>query len=77
MLAVIGAAGQAEREAMLERQRGGYRKSQREGRDKGGMPTLRLCQDGQAWTTPLDGVEVAQRVGALSIRLAWDKADQV
>ncbi len=26
--------------------------------------------------TPLDGVEAAQRVGALSIRLAWDKADQ-
>jgi hypothetical protein len=28
MLAVIGGEEQAEREAMLERQRGGYRKSQ-------------------------------------------------
>jgi DNA invertase Pin-like site-specific DNA recombinase len=41
MLAVIGAVGQAEREAMLERQREGIRKAQREGRYKGRVPTAR------------------------------------
>ena len=35
MLAVIGAVGQAEREAMLERQREGIAKAKREGRYKG------------------------------------------
>ena len=41
MLAVIGAVGQAEREAMLERQREGTAKAQREGRYKGRAPTAR------------------------------------
>ena len=41
MLAVIGAVGQAEREAMLERQREGIAKAKREGRYKGGVPTAR------------------------------------
>src|ERR1700683_1048668 len=41
MLAVIGAVGQAEREAMLERQREGIAKAQREGRYKGRAPTAR------------------------------------
>ena len=41
MLAVIGAVGQAEREAMLERQRDGIAKAQREGRYKGRTPTAR------------------------------------
>ena len=41
MLAVIGAVGQAEREAMLERQREGIAKAQREGRYKGRVPTAR------------------------------------
>ena len=41
MLAVIGAAGQAEREAMLERQREGIAKAKREGRYKGRVPTVR------------------------------------
>lgn len=41
MLAVIGAVGQAEREAMLERQREGIAKAQREGRYKGRVPTVR------------------------------------
>ena len=41
MLAVIGAVGQAEREAMLERQREGIAKAKREGRCKGRVPTAR------------------------------------
>ena len=41
MLAVIGAVGQAEREAMLERQREGIAKAKREGRYKGRVPTAR------------------------------------
>ena len=41
MLSVIGAVGQAEREAMLERQREGIAKAQREGRYKGRAPTAR------------------------------------
>ena len=41
MLAVIGAVGQAEREAMLERQREGVAKAKREGRYKGRVPTAR------------------------------------
>jgi DNA invertase Pin-like site-specific DNA recombinase len=54
MLAVIGAVGQAEREAMLERQREGISRAKREGRYKGRVPTarrlsaeiIRLKQDG-------------------------------
>jgi DNA invertase Pin-like site-specific DNA recombinase len=42
MLAVIGAVGQAERETMLERQREGIAKAQREGKYKGRVPTA-LC----------------------------------
>ena len=41
MLAVIGAVGQAEREAMLERQREGIAKARREGKYKGRVPTVR------------------------------------
>ena len=41
MLSVIGAVGQAEREAMLERQREGIAKAKREGRYKGRVPTVR------------------------------------
>jgi DNA invertase Pin-like site-specific DNA recombinase len=41
MLSVIGAVGQAEREAMLERQREGIAKAKREGRYKGRIPTAR------------------------------------
>jgi DNA invertase Pin-like site-specific DNA recombinase len=41
MLAVIGAVGQAEREAMLERQREGIARAKREGRYKGRVPTAR------------------------------------
>jgi DNA invertase Pin-like site-specific DNA recombinase len=45
MLAVIGAVGQAEREAMLERQREGIAKAKREGRYKGSAPTVRRQAD--------------------------------
>jgi DNA invertase Pin-like site-specific DNA recombinase len=45
MLAVIGAVGQAEREAMLERQREGIAKAKREGRYKGRAPTVRRQAD--------------------------------
>ena len=45
MLAVIGAVGQAEREAMLERQREGIAKAKREGRYKGRVPTARQAED--------------------------------
>jgi DNA invertase Pin-like site-specific DNA recombinase len=41
MLAVIGAVGQAEREAMLERQREGIAKAKAQGRYKGRAPTAR------------------------------------
>ena len=41
MLAVIGAVGQAEHEAMLERQREGIAIAKREGRYKGRVPTAR------------------------------------
>ena len=45
MLSVIGAVGQAEREAMLERQRQGIAKAKREGRYKGRVPTARRKAD--------------------------------
>ena len=41
MLSVIGAVGQFEREMMLERQRDGIAKAQREGRYRGRAPTAR------------------------------------
>ncbi len=41
MLSVIGAVGQAEREAMLERQREGIAKAKAQGRYKGRVPTVR------------------------------------
>ena len=41
MLAVIGAVGQFELEMMLERQREGIAKAQKEGRYKGRAPTAR------------------------------------
>ena len=50
MLAVIGAVGQAEREAMLERQREGIAKAKPEGRYKGRVPTVRRQAGGGAAT---------------------------
>ena len=65
MLAVIGAVGQAEREAMLERQREGIAKAKREGRYKGRVPTARRQADEilrlkQAGVRP---TEIASRLG--------------
>jgi DNA invertase Pin-like site-specific DNA recombinase len=61
LLAVIGAVGQAEREAMLERQREGIAKAKREGRYRGRVPTarrkVRLKEDG------VRPSEIASRLG--------------
>src|ERR1700730_15120452 len=65
MLAVIGAVGQAERESMLERQREGISKAQREGKYKGRVPTVRrraeeIIRLKEAGVTP---TEIATRLG--------------
>jgi DNA invertase Pin-like site-specific DNA recombinase len=63
--AVIGAVGQAERETMLERQREGIAKAQREGRYKGRAPTVRR-QATEIARLKADGVmptEIAARLG--------------
>jgi DNA invertase Pin-like site-specific DNA recombinase len=65
MLAVIGAVGQAERETMLERQREGIAKAQREGKYKGRAPTVRrrateIIRLKEAGVTP---TEIAMRLG--------------
>jgi DNA invertase Pin-like site-specific DNA recombinase len=65
MLAVIGAVGQAEREAMLERQREGIAKAKREGRYKGRIPTARR-QAAEVIRLKQEGVrpsEIALRLG--------------
>jgi DNA invertase Pin-like site-specific DNA recombinase len=65
MLSVIGAVGQAEREAMLERQREGIAKAKREGRYKGRMPTARR-RAAEIARLKADGVtpsEIARRLG--------------
>ena len=65
MLAVIGAVGQAEREAMLERQRGGIAKAKAEGRYKGRVPTVRK-QAAEIIRLKSEGVrpsEIANRLG--------------
>jgi DNA invertase Pin-like site-specific DNA recombinase len=65
MLAVIGAGGQAEREAMLERQREGIAKAKREGRYKGRVPTARR-QAAEVARLMAEGVrpsEIASRLG--------------
>jgi DNA invertase Pin-like site-specific DNA recombinase len=65
MLSVIGAVGQAEREGMLERQREGIRKAQREHRYKGRVPTARR-QAAEIARLKAEGVrptEIALRLG--------------
>ena len=65
MLAVIGAVGQAERETMLERQREGIAKAQRDGKYKGRAPTARR-KAGEIQRLKADGVsptEIAARLG--------------
>ena len=64
-MAVIGAAGQAEREAMLERQREGIAKAKREGRYKGRVPTPRGKVD-EIIRLKKEGIrpsEIASRLG--------------
>ena len=65
MLSVIGAVGQAEREAMLERQREGIAKAKREGRYKGRVPTARR-QAAEVARLKAEGVrpsEIASKLG--------------
>ena len=65
MLAVIGAVGQAERETMLERQREGIAKAQRDGQYKGRVPTVRR-QAAEIVRMKASGVtptEIASRLG--------------
>ena len=65
MLAVIGAVGQAEREAMLERQREGIAKAKAQGRYKGRVPTVRRQAD-EIVRLKLEGAtpsEIASRLG--------------
>jgi DNA invertase Pin-like site-specific DNA recombinase len=65
MLAVIGAVGQAEREAMLERQKEGIAKAKQEGRYKGRVPTARR-KAAEIIRLKTEGVrpsEIASRLG--------------
>ena len=65
MLAVIGAVGQAEREAMLERQRDGIAKAKAQGLYKGRVPTARR-QAGEIVRLKSQGVrpsEIASKLG--------------
>ena len=65
MLSVIGAVGQAEREAMLERQREGIAKAKAQGRYKGCVPSARR-QAGEILRLKQAGVrpsEIANRLG--------------
>jgi DNA invertase Pin-like site-specific DNA recombinase len=65
MLSVIAAVGQAEREAMLERQREGIVKAKRGGRYKGRVPTVRR-RAAKTVRLRADGVtptEIATRLG--------------
>jgi DNA invertase Pin-like site-specific DNA recombinase len=66
MLAVIGAVGQAEREAMLERQREGIAKAKALGRYKGRVPTVRRQVDEKIIRLKLEGAtpsEIASKLG--------------
>jgi hypothetical protein len=69
MLSVIAAIGQAEREAMLERQREGIAKAKREGRYKGRMPTARR-QAAEVARLKAEGV----RPSAIAIKLGIGRA---
>src|SRR5277367_4054837 len=67
MLSVIGAVGQAERETMLERQREGIAKAQREGKYKGRTPTVKrraaeIIRLKEAGVTPTE-IALRLRVG--------------
>ena len=73
MLAVIGAVGQAEREAMLERQREGIAKAKAQGRYKGRAPTARrkateIVRLKEAGVMPS---EIASRLGIGRASVYW------
>ena len=55
MLSVIGAVGQAERKAMLERQREGIAKAKRDGRHKCRVPTARWQSAKTVWEASPQG----------------------
>jgi DNA invertase Pin-like site-specific DNA recombinase len=79
MLAVIGAVGQAERETMLERQREGIAKAQREGKYKGRAPTVRRRADEiiklkDAGVTPTE-IAVRLGIGRASVYRVLGQAD--
>jgi DNA invertase Pin-like site-specific DNA recombinase len=65
MLAVIGAVGQAERETMLERQREGIAKAQRDGKYKGRVPTVRrqLAEIARLKASGVTPSEIASKLG--------------
>jgi DNA invertase Pin-like site-specific DNA recombinase len=63
MLAVIGAVGQAEREAMLERQREGIAKAKALGRYKGRVPTVRKQAAIRFKAAGVRSSEIASRLG--------------
>ncbi len=70
MLSVIAAVGQAEREAMLERQREGIAKAKCEGRYKGRVPTARR-QTAEITRPTADGV----RPSEIAVR-GWGRSSQ-
>src|SRR3984957_856787 len=79
MLAVIGAVGQAERETMLERQREGIARAQREGKYKGRAPTVRRRADEiirlkDAGVTPTE-IAVRLGIGRASVYRVLGQAD--
>ena len=78
MLAVIGTVGQAEREAMLERQREGIAKAKREGRYKGRVPTARR-RAAEVARLKAEGVrpsEIAIRLGIGRASVYWVLASE-
>jgi DNA invertase Pin-like site-specific DNA recombinase len=78
MLAVIGAVGQAEREAMLERQREGIAKAKREGRYKGRVPSARR-KAAEVARLKAEGVspsEIAIRLGIGRASVYWVRASE-
>ena len=75
-LSVIGAVGQAEREAMLERQREGIAKAKREGRYKGRVPTARR-QAAEVARLKAEGVspsEIAVKLGIGVYRVLGERS---
>ena len=63
MLSVIAAVGQAEREAMLERQREGIAKAKREGRYRGCHCTATGRRDARLKEAGVSPTEIAVRLG--------------